>query len=83
MRSMNNLEGRLVRCFSLVFPDLSEAEIPRASMASVGSWDSLATINLVTVIEEEFGIQIEADQLGEMASFDMIHDLLGSKVHAS
>ena len=80
---MNDLEARMTRCFALVFPDLTDAEIPRASMSSVGSWDSLASINLVTVIEEEFGIQIEAEQLGEMASFEMILELLKGGPHAS
>ena len=80
---MTALETRLTRCFALVFPDLTEAEIPRASMSSVGSWDSLASINLVTVIEEEFGIQIEAEQLGDMASFEMIRGVLASGADAS
>lgn len=77
---MSNFDTRLLRCFSPVFPELTEAEIPRASMASVGSWDSLATINLVTVIEEEFGIQIEPEELGELASFEMIRELLRGKL---
>ena len=80
---MSNVEARLIRCFSLVFPELTEAEIPRASMASVGSWDSLASINLVTVIEEEFGIQIEPEELGELASFEMVRELLNGKPHGS
>ena len=75
--------ARLQSCFALVFPDLADDEIARASMASVGSWDSLASINLVTVIEEEFGIQIEPEQLDEMASFEMILHLLNGRAHGS
>jgi len=68
--------AKLHQCFALVFPDLADAELESASMVSVGSWDSVASINLVTVIEEEFGIQLELDELEEMASFGTILDLL-------
>jgi len=72
----NGVEARLLRCFALVFPELGYDEISRASPASVGSWDSLASINLVAVIEEEFGIQVELEELGEMMSFATVLDLL-------
>jgi len=64
---MTDIERRLATCFSLVFPDLTPEEIPRATMTSVGSWDSVASINLVAVIEEEFGIEVDLEELGEMA----------------
>ena len=76
---MSETAAKLQQCFALVFPDLADAEIPHASMASVGSWDSVATINLVTVIEEEFGVQLEPAELEEVASFDTILDLLERK----
>ena len=76
---MSNTEDRLVNCFALVFPELSAEEIRLASVASVGSWDSVASINLVTVIEEEFGLQVELEELGEMASFATILDLLNRR----
>ena len=74
------LERRLVRCFGLVFPELGPDEIRLASVASVGSWDSVASINLVTVIEEEFGFEVEIEDLGEMASFGTICTLLERRV---
>jgi acyl carrier protein len=77
---MSATAAKLQECFALVFPDLAEAEIPNASMASVGSWDSVASINLVTVIEEEFGIQLEPEELEEMASFATVLDLLERKL---
>ena len=71
-----DLDRRLIRCFGLVFPELGPDEIRAASVASVGSWDSVASINLVTVIEEEFGFEVELEELGEMASFATIRNLL-------
>jgi acyl carrier protein len=55
---MSNEEERLTECFRSVFPDLSSDEILRASSASVATWDSLATVTLVSLIEEEFGVTI-------------------------
>ncbi|HVS37559.1 MAG TPA: acyl carrier protein [Gemmataceae bacterium] len=81
---MDNFRDRLSSCFSTVFPDLSAEEIPLASMASVGKWDSLATITLLTVIEEEFDLQIPPDDLEQFASFDLILDYLeGRCAHVS
>ena len=76
---MSDTADTLRQCFALVFPDLADEELASASMVSVGSWDSIATINLVTVIEEEFGIQLETEELEEMASFGTILDLLERK----
>jgi len=74
------LEERLVGCFALTFPDLAPEEIRRASMASVAGWDSVAAINLVTVIEEEFGVELALDEIGEVASFATLLDLLSQKL---
>ena len=76
---MNDTEGRLLNCFALVFGDLTPDEIRLASVSTVGTWDSVASINLVTVIEEEFGLQVDLDELGEMASFATILDLLAGR----
>ncbi len=73
---MDNSRERLTSCFSTVFPDLAPDEIPLASMASVGKWDSLATITLLTVIEEEFDLQIPPEDLEQLVSFDLILDYL-------
>jgi acyl carrier protein len=69
----------LINCFAAVFPDLSEAEIPAASMASVGAWDSLATVTLLAVVEEEFQVGITPDDLAQLVSFELILDFLKSK----
>lgn len=71
---MSDLRERLLACFLAVFPTLPASEIVLASKASVGTWDSLATINLVTVIEEEFGLQVEADDLELLVSFELVLD---------
>jgi hypothetical protein len=50
---MNNLEHRLLRCFSSVFPDLNENQIRNASVDSVPGWHSLASVTLISVVQED------------------------------
>jgi acyl carrier protein len=76
---MPSVEERLQTCFSAVFPDLSVAEIRRANSASIATWDSLATVTLVSVIEEEFGISIPPEEYDFMVSFELINQSLESK----
>lgn len=76
---MSNEEERLTECFRSVFPDLSSDEIPRASSASVATWDSLATVTLVSLIEEEFGVTISPDEYEYLVSFDLARECLKSK----
>jgi acyl carrier protein len=69
---MDEIQKRLTTCFRLVFPDLPEAEIPSASQETIAAWDSIATITLVSVIGEEFGIEIDLAQIGDLTSFDKL-----------
>ena len=71
-----DLHGRLVRCFSVAFPDLKPREIPSAAMGSLASWDSLAVITLVSLIEEEFSITIPPDDVVDLVSFELILEYL-------
>lgn len=73
---MADTRSRLIQCFSAVFSNLDEQGIPRASRSSVGSWDSLANFSLITVIEEEFGIQIDHDDVDKFTSFEAVLDYL-------
>ncbi len=80
---MDKVKSRLESCFFAVFPNLSGDEISHAGMDSVEGWDSLATINLLTVIEEEFGTQIPPQDLERLSSFPSILDYLTQRQHAS
>jgi acyl carrier protein len=73
---MNDVRTKLVKCFAAVFPELTEKEIPLASTASVGAWDSLASVTLLSVLEEEFRVQIDPEDLDHLVSFDLILDHL-------
>jgi len=76
---MSNVEERLQGCFSAVFTNLSSDEILQCSNASVATWDSLATVTLVSLIEEEFGVTIAPEEYEYMVSFDLVTQCLKNK----
>lgn len=65
----DELQTRLIGCFSVIFPGLHSKEAPQATMETTGGWDSVATVTLINVVEEEFGIQVDLDDLEQMVSF--------------
>jgi len=75
-----SLEDRLTQSFAAVFPDLGAPEIRAATTKSVGEWDSMANINLLCVIEEEFGIEIPGEDLEGLDSFAALLRYLQGRV---
>ena len=65
-----------MNCFAAVFADLNNNEIQRASHTSVAKWDSLATVTLVSVIEEEFNVSVPPEDFEYFISFYLLLDFL-------
>jgi acyl carrier protein len=80
---MNKTEQRLQKCFALALPNLPQEQITAASINSVAAWDSLATINILALVEEEFGINVPDEDLKNFVSFDLIAEYLATKVDVS
>jgi len=76
---MDNTEARLLRCFSIIFPNLSEKELADASVETVEEWDSVASVTLVNVLEEEFGIQIGLEDVEQLQSFRRLLNYLKTR----
>ena len=74
---MSELEDRLIRCFASVFPELTPEEIRAISIDSVGIWDSLATVTLAAVVQEEFEVEIDPDVLPGLDSFTAFQEFCG------
>jgi acyl carrier protein len=68
---MNENLNKLMKCFSMVFPEVPQVEIPKLSVNNTPEWDSLANIQLTSLIEEEFNIEIKSEELEELNSFDI------------
>lgn len=66
---MSENESRLIKCFGSVFPGLTEDEIRAASDEATGSWDSLTSVTLAAIIQEEFSVEIAPADLPELHSF--------------
>ena len=69
---MTDSQVRLVQCFTAVFPELAADQIVRASTAGTSTWDSVSAVVLVSVIEEEFGLEIPSEDLDRFSSFEAI-----------
>lgn len=77
---MDEIKTRLIKCFETVFPDMPAGEITGAAQSSVATWDSIAAITLLNVIEDEFQITMGLELAGELDSFPKIYEYLKTTV---
>jgi len=70
---MNDVKKRLIGCFHTVFPDVPESAIPQLSQATAAGWDSVSAITFLIVIKDEFGVEMDLDQVAELNSFARIY----------
>jgi acyl carrier protein len=75
---MDDTRSRLMRCFSTVFPELPSGTLANANTATA-EWDSLSSVTLFALVEEEFGTELDVNALGELSSFDSILDYLQTR----
>ena len=76
---MSDRQQRLIRCFLGVFPEVSESEVSSPSVSNLAAWDSVATVTLAAAMEEEFGIQLEPEEIEKMNSFPSCLNLLNNR----
>jgi acyl carrier protein len=67
---MSERDLLLLRCFASVFPELSDAELRAVTNDSAGHWDSLSTVTLAALVQEEFNIGIEPETIQQLNSFE-------------
>ena len=77
---MPELDDRLTRCFTSVFPALGPNQICEASVESVPAWDSLAAVTLMAVLEQEFDTQIDLMEMPELTSYNAVRDYLQRQI---
>ena len=73
---MDQICDRLRDCFKTVFPDLPDNQIDSAARAELPQWDSLATLTLLTVVEEEFGLELDDQAVEQFDSFASVERLV-------
>lgn len=76
----DSLHDRLVDCFAAVFPKVPPGELDSLSVARCAEWDSLASVTLMAVLEQEFGNPISPDDLEMFQSFDLVKATVEAKL---
>jgi acyl carrier protein len=76
---MDDISTRLQRCFASVFPELTPNQILQASTSTVSKWDSLASITLISLVCEEFGVELNMDDFEQFTSYKSLMDYLSTK----
>jgi acyl carrier protein len=78
---MNELDAKLLRCFQAVFPNLGPDQVPQASAETLQAWDSVAMINLLNIIAEEFGIEVDWENFQELTSYAAIRRMVNGRLN--
>lgn len=79
---MPDTAARLRNCFATLFPEIPEGQVETASVDTVAAWDSVAMVNLVSLVEEEFGISVEFEDMEKLTSFARVLAYLQAKLPA-
>ena len=77
---MADTRARLERCFAGVLPALSGAQIAQASPATVAAWDSVVSVTLFALVEEEFALEIDVLDMQGLLSFASLLKYLKEKM---
>jgi acyl carrier protein len=77
---MNNIPDRVSQCFLSVFPDLAPGDVARASHASIAQWDSVAHVTLLSLISEEFQLELDDESFQSLTSYPLIVDFVETQV---
>jgi acyl carrier protein len=77
---VNDIRARLTRCFAAVFPQIAADQLPTLSQDATPAWDSVATATLMVLVEEEFGITMQAEDLEHLESFNTTCEYLSLRV---
>ena len=67
-----NIEERIKNVMSSVFDFPKKKIINDSSPDSIDSWDSLKHMNLIIGLEEEFDVEFDDDDIGNLLNFDLI-----------
>ena len=73
---MHDLSNRLKGCFAATFADLPTDKISEACVESVSGWDSMSTVILLSVVEEEFAVRVPPEDILRFTSYDGIQAYL-------
>lgn len=75
---MQTVDDLISAAFSTEAASLSDDDTPE----SVGGWDSITQLVLLTSLEDEFGIQFSDEEMTNVSSIGDVRRLVASKMSA-
>ena len=69
---MENIDERITEETSAVFGLDAEEINEDSSQDNIEAWDSIKTLDLIVSLEEEFGVTIPLEEVGNMVNFKYI-----------
>ena len=69
---MESVQPKIYQLMSNVFEIPIEEISEESSIGSIPSWDSIRHLNLILAIEEEFGISIPDEEVGNLVNYKLI-----------
>ncbi len=79
---MDNLQPEVQEIFRAVFDQPDLVVTRESNAATIDGWDSLAHINLITIIEKKFLIKFSLGELQELENVGGMLDLIQRKLSA-
>jgi hypothetical protein len=76
---VDELEKRLVRCFRAAFPRYN-GNLELLEPSATTDWDSLASVTLLTLIQDEFNVEVAQDDLNALRSFQSTEVFLRKRI---
>jgi acyl carrier protein len=77
---MESVQPKIYQLMSNVFEIPVEEISEDSSLDSIESWDSLRHLNLILAIEEEFGITIPDEEVGNLVNYKLIELIINEQL---
>ena len=75
------IETKVKNIFSKLFGVPVQALSAETSKDSLAKWDSLQHMNLIMSIEDEFGVSLSEDDIGNMVSLGSVLSIVAGKLN--
>jgi acyl carrier protein len=69
---MENIDERIKEVMSAVFEVDADSINEDSSQDNIENWESIKTLDLIVALEEEFGVTIPLEEVGNMTNFKYI-----------
>jgi acyl carrier protein len=70
---MDKIELSIKQIMADVFEKSEEQISIDSTQDDIDSWDSIKHLNLIVALEEEFGIELPIEEIGNLISFKLIN----------